>query len=295
MKAGTIRRRAPTPRLIGFNVGFHLGPRRRAAVRRALDHQIIYVWQPGYRRTAENRYRFDPRQLDGLTAGAGRLEARAFLWLGFCRYRLIQTLAELKDRPLGHGLASRIADWSLATDTIRNALFTCNFRLSHKAVKAAYRGWADLEDAKQEALLDLARAVDYFNVARGTKFATYAYLAIIRKAVGRMVKERRRAIREGWSYSADVIPQYAVAQPRSIQWVAERMDVLQLLKDNRLGLTLREAEVLRRHYGFNGSPAETLVAIGLSWNRSRQTACNAHDTALAKFRAGLWGPTLLVV
>lgn len=289
MKPGTIIRRAATPRPIGFNVGLHLGPARRDAVRRALDRKVVCVWQPGYRRNSEARYKFDPRRLDGLTAGAGRLEASAFLWLNFCRYRLIQTLAELEDRPLGHGLAGRIADWSLAADDVRDALLVCNRGLAYQAAWAAKPDQNDEEDIKQQAIIDLAYALDSFDVTRGTRFATYGYLAVVRKTFRAQRKIAFHIIRQGHSYEDDRLARTRVVnEPNSLEWSRERLALSRLIADGRLGLTRREEMVLIQRFGFNGlGRPQTLAAVGDTLRVSKETIRKVQNSALAKVEAAL--------
>lgn len=289
MKPGTIRRRAATPRPIGFNVGLHLGPVRRAAVRRALDHEIICVWQPGYRRRSEARYLFDPRELDGLTAGAGRLEARAFLWLGFCRYRLIQTLAELKDRPLGHGLAGRIADWSLAADDVRNALLVCNIGMAYEVVINSQPVESHKEDMKQQAVLDLAYALDRFDTARGTRFSTYGFLSVVRKTFRAQRKIALHIVREGHSYEDDRPARSRLAVRANGQdWARERLALQRLITDGRLVLTRRERIVIVQCCGLNGTDESlSFKAIAKTIRKSPQMTYAIYAKALAKLRTAL--------
>lgn len=71
------------------------------------------------------------------------------------------------------------------TEAEREQFILNNINLAYKvASKIYYQDTCfDLDDVKQECVVGLIRAVDYFNESLGTNFSTYAYTAIYRHTI----------------------------------------------------------------------------------------------------------------
>lgn len=293
MKPGAIYRRTATPRPIGLGVGLHLGPAKRAAVYRSLDRDIIFIWQPDYHRSREAEYTFDPRSLDGLTGGAGKLETAAFHWLNFCRFRLVETLADLKSRPLGHRLAARIVRWADRADAIRNALMMVNTGIASLAVLATRPREEVLADELQQGLLDLTDSIDRFDPNRGFAFITYAYRSILRRAYRRRMRQNKHNGRTQSHSTGDALIHLPAGSDTS-PWQAEQLDLRLMLTDNLIDLSPREQDVLVRRFGFSHLGSQKLQDIAVEWGCTRETVRQTELRALAKVRAslGIQGPAV---
>ena len=137
------------------------------------------------------------------------------------------------------------------------------------------------EEALQAGRWGLWRAIMGYDVQRGTRFSTYAYLAIIRyvwSAVGRHLRSQRRQVPRPilrlYYYEAGVDP----AQLQD--WEDVRQSLLALVGR----LPEQQAEVIRLRYGLGGRVRQTLGEIGAQMGVSLQRVAQVETQALVWLR-----------
>ena len=143
---------------------------------------------------------------------------------------------------------------------------------------------SDLFDRISDGNLSLARAVEYFDFARGVKFSTYATWALIRNFASSIHRELRYQYRflAGHDEMIDTIEderkEQGVEEESRSQQHREVTELLEYLDQ-------REQQVLRCHFGLK--PAEermTLQEIGEQMGISKERARQIERRALAKLR-----------
>jgi RNA polymerase sigma factor (sigma-70 family) len=137
------------------------------------------------------------------------------------------------------------------------------------------------EEALQAGRIGLWRAIEGYDPQRGTQFSTYAYPAIIRQvwdAVRRKCAWERRQVPEG------LLGVYFAAKSPEEGQKAEWEEVEDRLRGMVAGLPERQLEVIRRRYGLEGHPRETLAEIGDEWGVSRQRVYQIEEAALMSLR-----------
>jgi len=137
------------------------------------------------------------------------------------------------------------------------------------------------EEALQAGRIGLWRAIEGYDPQRGTRFSTYAYLAIIRQvwdAVRRECAWERRQVPEA------LLGVYFETSSADDRQKAEWEEVENSLRGMVAGLPKREAEVIQRRYGLEGQTRETLAEIGAQWGISRQRVYQIEEAALIRLR-----------
>ncbi len=163
----------------------------------------------------------------------------------------------------------------------RNALVAANLRLVVSVAKKHLRPGLDLMELVSEGNLILLRAVDSFDMHRGTRFSTYATLALM-KGFARSVPQLMRPTR---AVSADSQVLDGIEDSDRggdvSRWI-DREQVGQLLSL----LNARERGVLAAHYGLDGDRgARTYEQLGAEFGLSKQRVRQIEQAALAKLRA----------
>jgi RNA polymerase sigma factor (sigma-70 family) len=78
--------------------------------------------------------------------------------------------------------------------TIRNRIVKCNLRLVVSLAKRFASPKRSVDDLVSEASLTLIRSVESFDVARGTRFSTYATRALVNYFHSLRLRDRRHAV-----------------------------------------------------------------------------------------------------
>lgn len=255
------------------------------------------MWQPGYRKGAEHRYRPDPPIPDGLTGGLRKHEAPAFLWMNFCRYRLLKLLPELDHgRPLGIAFAREILRWAAEAERTKNQIVSANLNLADRISRRTSKHPQTLEDYYQEALLVLSRAIDRFDAARGHRLSTYAWPAIYREMGRQHQAENSRRASETGPYNdqreppSTITPRFGRGEPGDLG------DIRRLLAADSDVLTSQQRFILRKRYGLDGESGQThtLDQIGRMVGVSKERIRQIQDGALGQLRDRLLLPSALL-
>ena len=263
-RGGVVIENPATARSVSPVIRQHLPPPDWPHLHRALHDPILCVQQPGYRRDREASYQIDVPTT--ITADKTGDQAPLFLWMNYCKFRLIQTLRELEDRPLSTAACRILIRWQREASRVRDYLIRFNLPLvkRYATSKAYNRTYIDYE---AEGRIGLIHAVDRFDAGRGTQFATYAVYAIFRAAHRVQYQETRQ----------HQVPKQIA---RSGRWkgpldnTAEaRLDLrtLERLLESDSLLTGRVRKSMIRRFGLFGTKAETLSEASAVLGVSRET------------------------
>lgn len=137
------------------------------------------------------------------------------------------------------------------------------------------------EDALQAGRCGLWHAILGYDPGRGTTFATYAYVAIMRH-VWREVKSHLRRLRRNAPLGVLVVYFYETAPDPAVlrDWDEIRQSLHELVR--RLPRRLRF--VVTAHYGLNGAFPMTYQQIGERMGLTRQRVQQLHVEALVWLR-----------
>ncbi len=184
----------------------------------------------------------------------------------------------------------------------RARLVTANLRFVVSVAKRYQGRGVSLADLVNEGNLGLIRAAERFDGAKGVRFVSYAVWwirqailqAIDRTATSGRGDEEEKPPRPRWiSLDAplgpgasgrleDVVADDGEAPDRELEREALRTAV----EASLTCLPEREARVLRRYFGMDGSGPATLDQIGRELGVSRERVRQIKDRALARLRAG---------
>lgn len=168
----------------------------------------------------------------------------------------------------------------------REEFLKANTRLAASVVNQ-FNG-LDPDDAFQEAMLAMNRALDTFEPSRGYQFSTYAMsrmkyalLSFIRagRTEGRTPTEAPVALDQelpGGGTASELVG----SPDRDIESMADRHAVESALPL----LTETHRDVLARVYGLDGHDARTITELGRDMGVSRQYAHQLHSAALKQMR-----------
>lgn len=280
MESGTVRRRPATPRPIQAHVAARLG-RDRDRVYRALNDDLLYVWQRGYARNRENKYRIDWQTQDMPRVGLGNHEAPLCHWMNFAKYRLGQTLDETLERPLGIRAARLIALWAGHAFRTQEFVVLRNVGLAYaiaRSVGGAVDGrTADQDDWRSDAMVALITAVQRFDPARGRRLTTFAYPVILRSLLRtRFVRKRTDAL-----MPCQHDPDLERPPPRRRD-PGDPWDLRDVLGNGTLND--REKRVIALRFGLDTQHPETLEGVGRVLSLSKESIRQIERDALRKIR-----------
>ncbi|GIW09287.1 MAG: hypothetical protein KatS3mg061_0344 [Dehalococcoidia bacterium] len=193
---------------------------------------------------------------------------------------------------------------------LRDRLVQENLGLVYREV-ARYRAHCrDLADLVQEGCLGLIHAAERFDPARGVRFSTYA-VPWIRQAVDRAARAHQRMVRlpRRWretlegdgqlrpellpAASLDCPPHEAAEEPLAASLpdptADPEHDAITAVLVESLAAALsrcpeREREVIRRRYGLDGHPPQTLEAIASELGICRERVRQLEAAALRRLR-----------
>ncbi len=200
-------------------------------------------------------------------------ERLMFLRYNYAKFRLeILQRCCIQEKPTKKVL-EEIDLWEQRVAIVRDYIVNKNIALVVKMIQK-FRPYAEKNELFSEANVALLRAVEKFDVRRGSKFSTYAYQAII-KALSRYMGRLRQYQKRNRDIEKLTRP------PEIIDWRdAKRSDeenlylerLKKILNNNRAGLSSTELEILQLRFGFNQPDGKThsLQEIGVRFNVTRE-------------------------
>jgi len=149
-------------------------------------------------------------------------------------------------------------------------------RLVFAVLKKQWGGQAEYADLLQAGRIGLWQAILHFDPQRGTRFSTYAWIAI-RNHIWQTVRDAWQVA--GW--------QAALRSPDGLSGVVsawEASELQQGLREGLNGLPERRRQVIRLAYGLEGQPPHRLAEIGRLWGISRERVRQLRNDALVLLR-----------
>ncbi len=175
---------------------------------------------------------------------------------------------------------------------VRNMIATANLRLVVSVARKHLRPGVALTDLVSEGNITLMRAVDGFDIHKGTRFSTYATLALMKgfaRAVPQLLADRGRGI----GGDSPILPDLAdIRQPAVERQAMQRDEVRHLLSQLEPG----ERSALATWFGIDlGDPADRRellagdsgVFVAEAGELSPQRLRKIGQSAIAKLRASL--------
>jgi len=209
-------------------------------------------------------------------------ERGLFLKFNFHKYQFAQLRKRVDPQFVrGRDLQKMERQWKLAHET-RNAIVRANLRLVVSVARKHLRPGLNLMELVSDGNLTLMRAVESFDVHRGTRFSTYATLALM-KGFARSVPMMQAAQRGGGELEPRFLAE--MADPRG-ERVGHRLQMREQVQQLMKVLSERERNILLSHFGVGDQPVPATYEqmsrrMGLSKQRVRQIEL----AALAKLRA----------
>ena len=200
----TLRKLKPTVKVPSRSVLEKLSASERSAVRRRVSEPVECMFDvvfeaPGAEQKLRARWDGEPSgPRCGTASGenddsgvdllavreqrvpAGGNERHMFLWLNYCRYRVMQIVEDHAGRRLPEEAMMDMLRWERAAGEAREDIVRCNLPLVLAMAKRARLTRVDFADLVSEGNLALLRSVDKFDCRRGYKFSTYACRAILK-------------------------------------------------------------------------------------------------------------------
>lgn len=247
----------------------------REALRRLLGSELLVVFQAGYRRASADDYRTTAEEY-----APGKGEGRAFLWLHFCRWKLLELLRRWAGGPLAAEAANEAAGWAREAEAMRSAILAANVGLCFHAGA----GRTDSADLVGEACLRLMRAIDHFDATRGFRFSTFACTCMNHATWSTERREVRRA-----AVTHQLLPAIHAGTSADASDEASRRELFGLVDgalDAKAGvLTQAERDVLVLRFGLWGNAPRRLDELASVRGVSRERVRQIEISALAKLHA----------
>ena len=149
-------------------------------------------------------------------------------------------------------------------------------RLVFAVLKGQWRGQAEYADRLQCGRIGLWQAILHFDAQRGTRFSTYAWIAI-RHHIW-------HAVRDAWQVAGW---QAALRTPDGLSALVsawEASELQQALREGLNGLPERRRQVMVLAYGLAGGKPHSLAEIGRLWGISRERVRQLRNDALVLLR-----------
>jgi RNA polymerase sigma factor (sigma-70 family) len=162
-----------------------------------------------------------------------------------------------------------------------NELMQRHERLVHFVVQRQWLFTLPYEEAVQAGRRGLWRAILGYDPGRGSAFATYAYVAIMKYVWAAVKSEQQRLRREVPLASLVVYFYQPAADPAGLR---DQQEIRRSLRALVKRLPKRLRLVIRAYYGLQGASPQTLQAIGDQLGLTRERVRQLRDEALVWLR-----------
>jgi RNA polymerase primary sigma factor/RNA polymerase sigma factor len=206
-------------------------------------------------------------------------EAHLFWKMNYLKYKASGLRDELEcDRPKSHLMdqIEKLYDESVA---IRNQIIRANLRLVVSTAKRYMTPAHDIFELVSDGNMSLIRAVEKFDVSRGTMFFTYATVAIVNDfahTISVEVRHRDRFLTSHTEILSNTETSDCEPHVKEAVWLWRESYVKQVLRC----LDERELQIITGRFGLSRSQRPLTLkqlgaAIGVCKDRIRQIQCRA--------------------
>ncbi|MFQ5494665.1 MAG: sigma-70 family RNA polymerase sigma factor, partial [Phycisphaerae bacterium] len=171
-------------------------------------------------------------------------------------------------------------------EEVRKRIIAANLRLV-VSIARKHVGWSpNFFEVISDGNMSLMRAVERFDYARGTKFSTYATWAIV-KNYARSIPEQHYHCARYVTGQDELLHATADHRPAAPHG-SDRKRIREIIAAALTGLSEREREVVRGHFGLGGRDTVlTLDQLGRRFGVTKERIRQIEQKALSRLRATL--------
>lgn len=229
------------------------------------------------------------------------LEADLFRRFNFLKHKaacLIDSLAlddsgtdgERAGGDVANGIAEVCALLARAEE-FKKRIIQANLRLVVSIAKKHMGRSSNFFEIVSDGNMSLMRAVEKFDYARGNKFSTYASWAIMKNYARSIPEQHYHGLR--YVTGQDQVLEVAPEESTPTAHASDRERVRELIEESLGGLSEREREIVRGHFGLvKGGAPQTLEQLGRRFGVTKERVRQIEKRALAQLR-GVLAPSLV--
>jgi RNA polymerase primary sigma factor len=209
-------------------------------------------------------------------------EVHLFRKMNFLKYQAAQLHQAINPSPAHCPDLDRVEELLREAGAIRNRIIRSYVRLVIFTVKKCAGASQDFSDLVSEGNVALLRASEQFDFARGTRFSTYATLALTNDLIRRIPRERSRQVRFANGHEGQL---HDLADHRD----GDRADAINqehsrsMIRKMIGYLNIREQTIVVRRFGLDGEK-QTLAQVGRELGISKERIRQLESRALDKLR-----------
>ncbi len=218
-------------------------------------------------------------------------ERDLFRRYNYLKFKVGKTLKKIDLDDVSKAAYVRLADLVSQVESVKQRIIRSNLRLVVSIAKK-HIGWAgNFYEVVSDGNMSLMRAMEKFDIARGTKFSTYATWAIM-KNYARSIPEERYHYARYVTGQEEILATEANRQPEPVS-ESDREHVRKLIASGMNELGEREREIVAGHFGLGtkGTPL-TLEQLGKRFGVTKERVRQIEQRALARLREVL-APSLV--
>lgn len=219
------------------------------------------------------------------------LERDLFRRYNYVKFKIASQLASLDAMTVSQTQHDELRELILLCQSLKKRIVQANLRLvvsiARKHVGWSPRFFENISDGN----VSLMRAVEKFDLARGTKFSTYATWAIVKNFARTVPADRYHGTR--FVTGQDELLHQAPDQGDAPKSESDRSRVRELIQEGLATLPAREQEIVAGHFGLNGDDGPmTLEQIGKRFGVTKERIRQIEHRALQRLRETL-SPSLI--
>ena len=209
-------------------------------------------------------------------------EVHLFRKMNFLKYQAAQLHQAINPSPALSADLDRVEELLREAGAIRNRIIRSYVRLVIFTVKKCAGAGHDFSDLVSEGNVALVRASEQFDFARGTRFSTYATLAITNDLIRRIPRERSRQVRFATGHEGqlhDLADHRDGGRADAINQEHSRSMIRKMIGY----LSGRDQTIIVRRFGLDGEK-QTLAQVGRELGISKERIRQLESRALDKLR-----------
>ncbi|MDD6265661.1 MAG: RNA polymerase sporulation sigma factor SigK [Clostridia bacterium] len=177
----------------------------------------------------------------------------------------------------------------------RNKLIEHNLRLVSHIIKRYYSDAKEQDDLVSIGTIGLIKAIDSYNIEKGTRFATYAGKCLQNEILMYFRSQKKLNNEVSINESVDIDGEgnpltymdIIAVEDTIADDIGEKIECMKALKALSEDLTAREREIVVMRYGLGGRKEKTQREIAMELNISRSYVSRIEKAALLKIKEKL--------